>query len=103
MCYSIAVCHKEEIKVQYSSRAHFASLRDVGGLHKCKSAFKRSDSTRRLVGILAAGGCKVEALTLDITAEMEGDYERSDVEQNAHERLRRTQRKQRPMACLHQR
>ena len=89
--------------MQYLRRTHFASLRK---LERCKSVkvhLSGEIPRRRLVGILLAGGCKVGTLTLDITAEKEGDDERSDVEQDAHEWLRRTQREQRPMACLHQR
>ena len=78
--------------MQYLSRAHFATLRELERRKSVKVHLNGEIPSRHLVGILSIAGCKVGTLTLEIIAEKEGDYERSDVEQNAHEWLRRTQR-----------
>jgi len=54
--------------MQYLRRTHFASLRKLEGWKSVKVHLSGEITRRRLVGNLLAGGCKVGALTLDITA-----------------------------------
>ena len=74
--------------MQYLSRFPlFAACRGFEKLLETKVQSNLGYLSRRLVRIGAGSGCKVGESVLKDVTELEVAYERSDAEQDAHERL----------------